>query len=256
MIQLRGPHRHVSGHAHTAYSGYRWSELSNAIGARRRSLFEGAEWSSIPWSNREKSIRTKLLDVATPIPGLLEKADSKTVLSGNEVVALIQELCSARKRLYMWKATLDSQLSRYDRDSSLETGSNPEYFSLFGLDISHAMLNFWAFLIVVQSTINRLRARLPESHLAAMPSTNDADRDTCANSIFQCMGYSLSEEAGAAASQAVTLPIAVAAEYYASHPRTAGKLRSFIQTLCDPSKSGPSGPLIGAFIIAARGIQP
>ena len=232
---------------------FRWTEIARAFSGRHRSAFGSIEWSSIPWMRHEKTIKETLLDVATPVPGLLEKVDGLVEDSAEALATILREMSSAREALFAWKKTLDSQLSNYDRNSTAEARSEPEYFMGFGMDVPHCILFFWAVLVDLLQAMNDLGARLPRNLAISISGTHLQDPGVYADYVVRCIRYFLRPEAGAAGSQSAILPIGIVFDYYAFDLQSASKLGSLMEILFDPSKSGPSGPLIGAFLLQIKG---
>ncbi|KAI9876183.1 MAG: hypothetical protein M1823_007327, partial [Watsoniomyces obsoletus] len=107
LIELRGPQRHQSRHVHQAFLASRVTTISAAIFQRRATYLADKNWRTLPWETQHRTYVDHLVDIATGIPGLLERIDSlkqdDPKSSRHDRRLLFEELCKTQEAVDVWK---------------------------------------------------------------------------------------------------------------------------------------------------------
>ncbi|KAK9458541.1 uncharacterized protein V1516DRAFT_682423 [Lipomyces oligophaga] len=72
LMRLRGPQAYSSGLNQVLFQCMRPAMIMLAIGRHERSFLNEPDWQTIPWSNTSKPVSQRLLDIALPLPDLIE----------------------------------------------------------------------------------------------------------------------------------------------------------------------------------------
>jgi hypothetical protein len=257
LLLLRGPHKHWSDSTRISFSGIRMAEFAYCFSSRKASAFQAPEWSTLPWMNKEKTVKERLYDILMPLPGLLEVVEKLDETCSYEAHhQLRSDLLKYYIELQTWEESLRLQLASDATSYSDSEEFNSKSFDAFGMDVAHSLTTCWAVFIVLCDTLIDLEATQPDID-TAISSTNRMmeilDPEVYIRRITSCLDYFFQPEVGFGGFQIACLPIGTLLAHYArpaSH--STEELHKLIGRLCDASRSGVLGPIIGDFLKQLR----
>ena len=113
LIELRGPERHRTDHAHQFFLASRISTIYAGILQRKASYMAAKEWRTVPWESQRRTYFDRLVDLATELPALLERLDSLDTdsldLRYHKCRALLQDFFLIQKAIDTWKRHMNEE---------------------------------------------------------------------------------------------------------------------------------------------------
>ena len=107
LIELRGPERHRTDHAHQFFLASRISTIYAGILQRKASYLAAKEWRTVPWESQRRTYFDRLVDLATELPALLERLDSLDTgspdLRDHKSRLLREDFLAMQKATNTWK---------------------------------------------------------------------------------------------------------------------------------------------------------
>ncbi|KAH7417884.1 hypothetical protein BKA64DRAFT_653068 [Cadophora sp. MPI-SDFR-AT-0126] len=207
LIRDRGPSSFVTGTAHHLFTSFRIFMLLEYMQKRKSVFLTEADWLRVPFSMEPKSSMQTLLDVASPLPGLLEKLDelseNRPAVQSSSVDEIIKELDNVQLSLQKWEADLKSahdgplwwpvSSAEYKRSPSHENELVFPISSQFpNILTANTMTHYWAFVAITNSTIARLchfPTRTPSPQQPRSRKRKPDDLLTLASNICASMAY-------------------------------------------------------------------
>ncbi|KAF2102534.1 hypothetical protein NA57DRAFT_52102 [Rhizodiscina lignyota] len=259
LIELRGPKRHTTGHAHALFTQCRVSIFCSCFSKRKGTVFQSDEWRSIPWMERPKSRRDQIFDILILVPGALEVCD--TALAGGSdgmCVDALAKLIRIRRIFETWKSSFTTMLWNEEAGSGAEDDAanamdwaeiHPEFYMRHGVDIASWVMLYWTCGIAMGLSMRALSGRVPAEFRVDTFAGDAFDPYYHAQRIIECVPYFLQPDTGLIGFQNVALPVGVCLAYFAAFSREEPEERKIIRSMMlDSSKVGPYGPLILQFL--------
>ena len=233
LIQLRGPERHQSWDAHHPFLASRSPTIYAAILQRKATYLATDEWLTIPWKTQHRTYFDRMVDLATAIPGMLEKfdvlreSDSDTT---QDLAQLLDECKELQILMNRWKdGTKKGATPRVIKHDVLDADGYPFDTDLWFENhlFVHARLIYYACCLALNEAAEgimvALELRGQEVAKSAEPSSMGeffkAERH--AANICRTVTYCLQPEMGAWGANIINFPANLAFAYYQRIGHTA-----------------------------------
>ncbi|KIX09705.1 uncharacterized protein Z518_00786 [Rhinocladiella mackenziei CBS 650.93] len=129
LIQLRGPQRHQNWNAHHPFLASRTPTIYAAILQRKSTYLANEEWLTVPWATQQRTYFDRMVDLATVIPGILEKFDllrESDSESGQGLMETLEQCRDLQLRMNRWRdGTKTTASPRVIKHASTEQDGYP-----------------------------------------------------------------------------------------------------------------------------------
>jgi hypothetical protein len=212
LIELRGPERHQNGQAHRAFLASRISTIYASIIQRQSTYLAAQEWRSIPWTDEPRTYLDQLLDIATSIPGLLERIDKNLDANAADDNELLKDFFSTKKSLDDWRQQLrkENEPQAFKHKGSSKDDYYPFKSALWFDNYVHAfdMFLFHTYSLVITEAIQCL------NNSPGADDQQSFDSASHAKSIAKMVPYCLQPEMGALGFCIINIPLLQARQYF------------------------------------------
>ncbi|KAL2870001.1 Zn(II)2Cys6 transcription factor domain-containing protein [Aspergillus lucknowensis] len=231
LMTARSPYTFISGYAHELFSDGRANLAMSYLRRRKRIFLIEPEWKIIPWLEREKNPRDRLVDVLVDMTALFEDTDlMKACEDRYEKEYLRQQVTDGFIQLQQDLLAWQSLFAPDFRPFTELPGDVPAY-ELAG---AHLMTMFWATAIVVSSNLGALCVPPGEEQDFGW------DLDEFCGNIVRTIPFFCHPSMGLFRAHVITYPLTVALHYIcaAGPTRLAEERRILADCLYDPACAG------------------
>lgn len=227
LIELRGPHDHISRVSHYVFLGARLPIFFSAVLRRKKTFLAQQEWLTIPWRDMPcKTYHDALVDLAVNIPGLLEDFDTLRSDPAPETHAALRILLESCMTLKNSLTSWEHNKKQVARPMLVVHKNHEGDLYPFSREMSwdnhiffNASLVYWAVQLVLSVTITQIELFLASlgiarSSLYASTTTNQQHARQYATCIAQSIPYALSPDMGALGINHIAFPLCLAFQHF------------------------------------------
>jgi Fungal specific transcription factor domain len=224
LIELRGPKRHQSRHVHQAFLASRVTTISAGIVQRRATYLAAKNWRTLPWETQHRTYVDHLVDIATDLPGLLERIDSLKQddprSSGHDRRLLFEELSKTQEAVDIWKRFVKREAAAQAIKHTVTEDDDLYPFSTKLWFDNHIFANatalYHTYSLVIAESVKDLLDGMGADEFDERTYRPVFDAEHHATSIAKLIPYCLQPDMGGLGACIINFPANLALRYFES----------------------------------------
>ena len=250
LIELRGADRHATPLAHKAFLTSRVMIIYAGLLQPQATFLATEVWRTAPWDSQHRTYLDRLIDIATAIPGLLERVNnfrSKSAQSPSlKEDVLLSDLIAVQKAINSWKRYLKKEATAQEvRHISTEADDAYPFRTKLWFDnhiFAYAASLYHTFSLALAEAVGNLLGGSPRSQDPATEYAALFDARHHAGCIVRLIPYCLQPDMGGLGVSIMILPANLALRYFVHEDE--GSIAAWLTKMLTQNRQGFSSSTV------------